>query len=138
LTCGIDHSAISVADTQSSVRFYEALGFRVTARSFNHGIEQERLDGIANPRVEVTALAPRCATPHIELLCYQTAGLRQRLDVHNGDVAASRLVLDTDPVGSATSAAAPGPASSEDMFIVDPDGHRLQLTPGAPGHRERS
>src|SRR6185437_822480 len=55
LWCGIDHSAISVSDTMRSVAFYEELGLRLKATSYNHGMEQARLDDVDAPSLEVTA-----------------------------------------------------------------------------------
>ncbi len=72
LFLGIDHSAISVADSAASIAFYEGLGLRVAARSLNTGPEQERLDAVKHARVEVTALEPEQTTPHLELLCYRS------------------------------------------------------------------
>jgi hypothetical protein len=40
--------------------------------SLNRGPEQDKLDGVAETLVEVTALAPPIySTPHVELLCYR-------------------------------------------------------------------
>ena len=44
---GIDHSAISIADTKRSVMFYERLGLSCIGSSLNRGPEQDKLDGIA-------------------------------------------------------------------------------------------
>ena len=46
LCLGIDHSAISVADTDRSVAFYSRLGLARTASSLNVGPEQEKLDDL--------------------------------------------------------------------------------------------
>ena len=70
-TLGIDHAAISVADVNSSISFYQRLGFRLGSRQLNHGEEQARLDGLAFAKVEVAALLPVDAgSPHLELLGY--------------------------------------------------------------------
>ena len=67
---GIDHSAITVADTASSLAFYQRRpGLTVTGRSLNRGIEQARLDNTPGAIVEVTALSPADAdSPRVELL----------------------------------------------------------------------
>jgi hypothetical protein len=44
----------------------------VSARTLNQGSEQDMLDNLSGVRVEVTALKPSHATPHLELLCYRT------------------------------------------------------------------
>jgi len=118
VVCGIDHSALSVLDTKRSLTFFQSLGLQVTGQSFNHGMAQERLDGVPNPQVDVTSLAPAIATPHVELLGYRTDLARGPVALRSNDVAATRLILET---GSAASAAGAG------EMIVDPDGHRLQL-----------
>ena len=123
---GIDHSAISVSESARSVVFYEELGFRVAARSLNQGIEQECLDGVRNACVEVTALEPRQATPHLELLCYRSVAHDQSAVLHSNDVAATCLVLENV-----------GPSSEEQIArqqpLTDPDGHHLLFVPRTTG-----
>lgn len=71
---GIDHSAITVADADRSVAFYQdTLGLRQQARQINQGPEQARLDGLPAPVVQVVALAPPQPSPHLELLAYRAA-----------------------------------------------------------------
>ena len=66
---GIDHSAISVSDVGRSVAFYAAeLGLHESARQVNTGPAQDALDGLAGVTVDVVALAPEVAAPHVELL----------------------------------------------------------------------
>lgn len=56
---GIDHSAIGIADTAASCRFYDGLlRLRLAGDGINSGLEQERLDGL--PGVEVRITAHRC------------------------------------------------------------------------------
>jgi catechol 2,3-dioxygenase-like lactoylglutathione lyase family enzyme len=91
---GIDHSAISIADTERSVQFYEQLGLRRTGGSLNSGPEQDKLDDVVGALVEVTALAPpRFSTPHVELLCYRVGCGRDSAPPATNDIAATRLVL---------------------------------------------
>ena len=121
LFLGIDHSAISVRDSTRSISFYEGLGFKVAARSLNTGPEQERLDGIHDPRVEVTALASREVTAHVELLCYRSFMHGAGVILRNNDIAATRLVLETCNVpGTATE-------SVVGRCVLDPDGHHLLI-----------
>ena len=56
---GIDHSALSVASTRRSLRFYRALGLRVSDRSLNRRPAQARLDGLPDAR----GGSPDCARP---------------------------------------------------------------------------
>jgi len=116
---GIDHSAISVADTSRSTAFYEALGFAVSSRSHNRGPEQARLDRLRTPDVEVTALSLQRGTPHIELLCYRSNARDASVRLRNNDIAASRLVLE-----------APGTVQAAAVVrhsLFDPDGHHLVI-----------
>lgn len=116
LHLGIDHSAIGVADTETSIGFYEGLGFSVAARQTNRGAEQGRLDGLGGePVVEVTALnPPGGAPPHLELLCYRRPAPIRSGPAEPGDVAATRLALSglaedaADPDGHGLAAAAAG------------------------------
>ncbi len=116
LLLGIDHSAITVAETAASVAFYEErLGLSVTARSLNRGVEQERLDDTPGAVVEVTALSPTDPTsPHLELLCYRAppGGRPMPAGGRDSDIAATRLIF------------AGGRGA-----LRDPDGHRLAFTP---------
>lgn len=72
LFLGIDHTAIVVANTDASLRFYqELLGLRVTGQSENYGTEQEHLSNVFGARVRITSLRGATA-PGIELLEYVT------------------------------------------------------------------
>jgi catechol 2,3-dioxygenase-like lactoylglutathione lyase family enzyme len=72
---GIDHTAMAVASTTRSLRFYRRLGFRVTARSWNDSTAQSRLDGVPGARVRVTGLRfPSSEGPGLELLRYAPPG----------------------------------------------------------------
>jgi catechol 2,3-dioxygenase-like lactoylglutathione lyase family enzyme len=117
-TClGIDHSAIVVCDSAASIAFYQNLGLGVSARSFNYGPAQERLDDVPGAQVEVTALTPQRSTPHLELLCYR--GIRQRPNAvrRSNDIASTRLVFEL----CRASSAADGAIGARSMR--DPDGH---------------
>jgi catechol 2,3-dioxygenase-like lactoylglutathione lyase family enzyme len=111
---GIDHSAISVADNERSIAFYEALGLSVAARSLNRGPEQARLDGLAAPQVDVTALALSQGVPHLELLCYRALNRGAATALRNNDIAATRLIFEGE--------------QELERCLLDPDGHRLLLT----------
>jgi len=97
LYLGIDHSAISVADTERSIAFYQALGFVVSGCSLNRGSEQGRLDAVPSATVNVTGLELYGqAAPHLELLCYRGEGAQrdQKFRVPDpNDIAATRLVF---------------------------------------------
>ena len=139
---GIDHSAISVTDTELSVAFYASLGLAAGARSHNSGPEQERLDAVAAAAVEVTALnPPGAATPHLELLCYRGDFPRGEPTLDVDDVAATRLVfagadMETLQALSANHAGSDidqgGEPSQASGLLRDPDGHFLQLELAVP------
>ena len=122
LCLGIDHSAISISDSNRSITFYEKIGFEVDARSHNHGPEQERLDGVLHPQVDVTALAVRQQTPHVELLCYGAAAHDDRILLRNNDIAATRLVFEASDSIEMDS-------NQFGQQMEDPDGHHFLILP---------
>ena len=119
--------------------FYKQLGLSRIGSSLNHGSEQDELDGIAEAFVEVTALALQMnSTPHIELLCYRNAGVKEWAPHNTNDVAATRLVLavDTNKIlrelcAQCSDALLSGPVQFENgalrAMLRDPDGHLLCL-----------
>jgi catechol 2,3-dioxygenase-like lactoylglutathione lyase family enzyme len=122
IVLGIDHSALSVSDTATSIAFYRRLGFEVSGRSLNHGEAQAKLDAMTDPHVEVTALSLEVAAPHLELLCYRSHRNPTRPITADNDVAATRVALAIHRSPHDTGAA---PAR-----LTDPDGHRLLLIDG--------
>ncbi|WP_158754913.1 VOC family protein [Dyella sp. S184] len=123
LHLGIDHSAISVSDSARSIAFYAALGLVVSARSLNEGTEQGQLDHLPDPRVNVIAMTPNQATPHVELLCYERSRADRREPLQSHDVATTRLVFQSQVSADA--------ASIEPLpyRLADPDGHHLIIAP---------
>ncbi|MEO8777418.1 MAG: VOC family protein [Rhodanobacter sp.] len=119
---GIDHSAISVADSVRSVAFYQSLGLKVSNRSVNDDAAQAQLDHLDHPVAEVIAMEPAQACPHVELLCYQGSGADARLDLRANDVAATCLVFEPGP-----NYLRPEVSLEPVRELVDPDGHRLAV-----------
>jgi catechol 2,3-dioxygenase-like lactoylglutathione lyase family enzyme len=120
LFLGIDHTAITVADTPRSVAFYgERLGLRVAGASENHGPEQERLNGVFASRVRITGLRARRGIG-IELLEYLSpADGRPAPDLLENDLAfwtTTLGVADPRSLGVADGA-----------ILRDPDGHALRI-----------
>jgi len=70
LFMGIDHTAIVVTNTETSLHFYrDVLGMRVAGTSENYGTEQEHLNNVFGAHLAITALrAPE--GPGIEFLEY--------------------------------------------------------------------
>ncbi len=145
LFLGIDHTAIVVADTGASLRFYrDALGLKVAGESENYGTEQEHLNNVFGARLRITGLRAEKG-PGIEFLEYLApAGGRPRPpDLRANDVAAwqTRLhVRDLEAADSAlrglrASMLSPGIARLPDVALgfgaglltADPDGHLVML-----------
>jgi catechol 2,3-dioxygenase-like lactoylglutathione lyase family enzyme len=71
LFLGIDHSAIAIANTEQSLRFYrDLLGMQIGGGSLNQGETQATLDGLPAAKVRITALKPAQGGIGIELLDY--------------------------------------------------------------------
>jgi catechol 2,3-dioxygenase-like lactoylglutathione lyase family enzyme len=134
---GIDHSAVSVSNTANSIAFYQGLGLHRSSGSLNTGRAQAMLDDVTEPVVEVTALTPVQATPHVELLCYRGEFDRHIQVQARNDITATRLVLTIESraaldaiCASASSARVSGPELQEDTYhalLHDPDGHLIWL-----------
>jgi len=144
---GIDHSALSIADTSRSCRFYdELLGLRLGGDGINSGPTQDDLDGLQQTQVRITAhrcssgagveclnyLAPNLGRPLPDDLCASDLAHWQiRFSVDNLDAIAAaaesyggRLVSD-GIVNLGDQAGLLG--FSRAVQVADPDGHRLQL-----------
>lgn len=154
LCLGVDHSAISVADADRSVAFYNRLGLVRTTSSLNVGREQEKLDNLLGATVEVIALAPMVqAVPHIELLCYRGNFNRRNLLSNRNDVAATQLVFEVksdtlDEIiavncDTTLSRSITSESGRSRTLLRDPDGHLLciesrQHTPTATAGQSRA
>lgn len=139
LFLGIDHTAIVVGDSDTSLAFYrDALGLRVAGTSENYGPEQERLNNVFGARLRITAL--RAATgPGIELLEYLAprTGRPMPVDTQAIDdwhwqvnVTASVVSADRAVRAGRYTYVSPGPqpvGKRAALMIRDPDGHALQL-----------
>lgn len=118
----VDHSALSVSSILRSVTFYRAVGFRVTARSFNHGPAQARLDGLPDARVRVAALRPASGSrPGLELLGYKPPGRPM------GPTELNNAVTDWVTIEVNTL------CGELRRAVRDPDGHRLLLVDQGSG-----
>lgn len=142
LFLGIDHSAIVVADTEASLRYYrDTLGLRVAGASENYGIEQERLNNVFGARLRITALRA-AAGPGVELLEYLAprTGRPMPIDTESNDLWSWHIDMDAD-VAAADAAVrgrhygyvSPGPvpmgagAPPGSLMVRDPDGHAALL-----------
>jgi catechol 2,3-dioxygenase-like lactoylglutathione lyase family enzyme len=108
---GIDHSAISVSDVESSEAYYGSLGLKIVGRTLNRGETQDALDGLDGACVDVIALSAPDPAPHLELLGYRRPLGRRTPALRANDILATRIVW----------------ACDRDGLIRDPDGHLHQL-----------
>jgi catechol 2,3-dioxygenase-like lactoylglutathione lyase family enzyme len=143
LFLGIDHTAIVVADTDSSLQFYrDQLGLRIAGQSENFGVEQEHLNGVFAARLRITALRAESG-PGIELLEYlsPTDGREPIRDVAFNDLVAWQIHLSDGgpaarageseghpPSVSAANGAAPTAFAAHGSHLFDPDGHALTVS----------
>ena len=125
---GIDHSALAVASTARSLRFYRRLGFRVASRSWNSGPAQSRLDGLPGARARVTGLRfPSPTGPGLELLRYMPPG-RAASALPANALLTDWVTLSAGPAGLRRDLV----GLRRDLVGLrrDPDGHRVLLTGG--------
>ena len=146
LFLGIDHTAMSISNTESSLKFYrDILGLTVAGESFNTGIEQERLDNLFGATVRITGLHPSYHPPGIEFLEYLTPPDRRPMPVNTKihDLWSWQIRLAVKDVTAAkkrTSKAGYRRVSStvskisdhrtgfvKGLMVLDPDGHRVLL-----------
>jgi catechol 2,3-dioxygenase-like lactoylglutathione lyase family enzyme len=145
LFLGIDHTAIVVGDTRSSLAFYrDVLGFRVAGESMNFGTEQEHLNNVEGARLRITGLRAS-AGPGIEFLEYVTPrdGRPFPQDERANDLVhwqTTVLVPDAQAAAAVVRRGkfrliSPGPVELPDTTlgfrrgfrVRDPDGHVVQL-----------
>ena len=145
LFLGIDHTAIVVANTDASLRFYrELLGLRVTGQSDNYGTEQEHLNNVFGAHLRITSLRGTVG-PGIELLEYLTPrdGRISPSDEHANDLVHSQSTLVSSDVSQVArqleDSKAPFVSSGVIVdresrlgfgkaFVVrDPDGHAVEI-----------
>ena len=142
---GIDHTAIVVDDTNTSLRFYrDTLGLQVAGESENYDVEQEHLNNVFGARLRITAL--RAARgPGIELLEYLAPrdGRPAPRDLRANDIAHWQTTLITERLDPLVDLArdhrlalvSPGTVDTGQLSVGfrkgalarDPDGHGMRL-----------
>lgn len=145
LFLGIDHTAIVVDDTETSLGFYrDTLGLNVAGGSENYGLEQERLNNVFGARLIITTLrAPD--GPGIELLEYLApdTGRSAPQDTRANDLWHWQIHLTVDDAFTAEGAIREGKHSfvspgvqtlsaaatgySQGLMVRDPDKHGIML-----------
>ncbi|HEX5050682.1 MAG TPA: VOC family protein [Planctomycetota bacterium] len=141
LFLGIDHTAIVVADTEASLRFWrDELGLEVVGHSDNHGLAQERLNNVFGARLAITTLRGQ-AGPGVELLEYVTprTGRAMPADTVASDLwqwvvmvrctgLDARVPQLARAAALVSSKAVSRPDGAERRLLArDPDGHRAML-----------
>ena len=137
LFLGIDHSAIVVADTAASLRFYrDGLGLRQAYATLNRGAVQSHLDDVPDAVVQVTGLRSRSGdSAGIEMLQYQPPDGRSAPPAVAADIWKTRLVLTVDNLEATLAGLPPGLNGAIQTFsdgnraamVRDPDGHLVIL-----------
>jgi catechol 2,3-dioxygenase-like lactoylglutathione lyase family enzyme len=145
LFLGIDHTAIAIGDTETSLKFYrDTLGMRVAGESENYGIEQERLNNVFGARLRITALRA-AAGPGIEFLEYLAPrdGRPTPIDKRANDMVHWQTKLVTNDIESAAARlresrfdlissgviqlAEPVLGFKRSFIVRDPDAHAMQI-----------
>jgi catechol 2,3-dioxygenase-like lactoylglutathione lyase family enzyme len=143
LFLGIDHTAIVVSNTETSLHFYrDLLGFRVAGESVNYGPEQERLNNVFGARLHITGLRTSRG-PGIEFLEYLAPrNERPVTGIQANDLAHWETTLATADSGRAFEQflrrrvflVSPGIAAPQGttgfrkaILVNDPDGHPVKV-----------
>ena len=142
LFLGIDHTAIVVGDTETSLAFYrDRLGFRAAGESENYGPEQEHLNNVFGARLRITGLKVE-AGPAIEFLEYLAPrdGRPAPRDLKANDLAHWQTTLLARGLDGAVSLlraffVSPGSVALPEvslgfrsgLLVRDPDGHAMRL-----------
>ena len=145
LFLGIDHTAIVVADTETSLRFYRDLvGMHIVGESENYGSEQERLNDVFGTHLRITSLraafgpgvefleylAPRDGRPYppeersTDLIHWQT-----RFSEASADEAAQNFQKFRVPFVSSGVVELPDTRAGyrKAVIVRDPDGHAVEV-----------
>jgi catechol 2,3-dioxygenase-like lactoylglutathione lyase family enzyme len=137
---GIDHTAIAVANTESSRKFYnESLGLRFQGESFNFGTEQEHLNNVEGASLHISGnraasglgveflqyIHPRNGRPYPgderadDLVHWETILIADNVDKIFEKLRTQKNILISEKVISLPS---PG-EYSKGFYARDPDGH---------------
>jgi catechol 2,3-dioxygenase-like lactoylglutathione lyase family enzyme len=145
LFLGIDHTAIVISDTETSLQFYrDTLGLQLAGESENYGPEQERLNNVFGARIRITAVRaavgpgiefleylnptdgrvyPPEAKPN-DLLHWHTRFVGTSVDQATRDLRTIRSAF----ISSGTVELPDGePAFRKSVIARDPDGHAVQI-----------
>ena len=145
LFLGIDHTAIVVNDTETSLRFYrDSLGLKQVGESENYGVEQEHLNNVFGARLRITALragsgpgvefleyiAPRDGRPYptdakaSDLFQWQTNFISADVGDVEGRLRAGKFAFNSPGVVGLDQGRA---GFHQGLSVRDPDGHALRV-----------
>ena len=145
LFLGIDHTAMTVRNTENSITFYrDLLGMTVAGGTLNMGTEQEHLDSLPGARARVTGMKPQMGPPGVEFLEYELpiTGRPFPIDSHLTDLwhwqttlvvsdveAAAAILRGTAQFVSSTVVTLPDRTLgfTKGFQVRDPDGHIMQI-----------
>jgi catechol 2,3-dioxygenase-like lactoylglutathione lyase family enzyme len=143
---GIDHTAIAIHDTDTSITFYrDFLGMYIVGESLNYGETQERLSGVSGAKVRITAMRfPNSKGVGIEFLQYlNPPDGRTKESPSACDLFATTTIIAVDDVDGmyrrAVKTSIPVlsreiiksdiiKSGSSSFIVADPDGHRILIT----------
>ena len=143
LFLGIDHTAIVVRDTETSLKFYrDALGLRVAGESVNYGPEQEHLNNVFGARLHISGLATPRAGINVEFLEYlaPTDGRHYPQDSNSSDLWHWQTSFESNGLDALFPSTMPAFISSGTVLfrsptlgfnrasiVRDPDGHAVRI-----------
>ena len=145
LFLGIDHSAITIADTEQSLKFYrDMLGMEVEESNINSGEIQAHLDGLPEAKVRVTSLRSQQGGLGMELLDYIVPGTGRPFpdDWQSYDIAHMEIQLVVEDIEAAVNTLkengveiiSPHIVQFPDSYpyrqactVKDPNGHAMML-----------
>ncbi|MEM7770749.1 MAG: VOC family protein [Cyanobacteria bacterium P01_A01_bin.37] len=145
LFLGIDHTAIGIADTETSRQFYEdLLGLEIVGNSMNAGTEQEHLNNVFGARLNITGLranegiglefldylSPATGRPYpADSQAHDLWHWETTVVVANADAVAARLQDAGVPFVSSGTVEFPGRSLgfAKGFLVRDPDGHVIRI-----------
>lgn len=123
LFLGIDHTAITVSNTERSLGFYrDQLHLHVVGGSENYGLEQEHLSGVFNAHVLITSLRADSGIG-VEFLEYLSPSGGREIPSHSkiSDISTWQIGMEsTGPTDT---------SSYNTTWLKDPDAHVVKLIP---------
>lgn len=144
LFLGIDHTAIGVAKTEESLRFYrDVFGMHIAGSSLNYGEEQEKISGVLGANVQITLLHFSNSNGlGIELLEYRKPldGRKKKEGVPSYHLTETHTIICVEDIDAFAkkneiflSSKIPveviflegGYEFKKGFILIDPDGHRI-------------